>query len=209
GGRALYQTYEAVYYDQDGRRVGLRNDTWIRIERSKPREKKKYGEIALAQWTPADIARFQEAYRRQTRATERYWDDVTVRDALGRRPGAADAHRGPLPQVQLHGRRHLGEGPGQRQVRARRQGLRALRAPVREPPRRGDGHRDRRGRAAASMTRVREIARRVSNWGRWGADDERGTVNFITPDVVCRAAACVRRGTVFSLGLPFGADGPQ
>jgi len=59
------------------------------------------------------------------------------------------------------------------------------------------------------MTRVREIARRVSNWGRWGADDERGTVNFITPDVVCRAAACVRRGTVFSLGLPFGADGPQ
>src|SRR5205814_1842635 len=59
------------------------------------------------------------------------------------------------------------------------------------------------------MTRVREIARRVSNWGRWGADDERGTVNFITPDVVCRAAACVRRGTVFSLGLLFGADGPQ
>jgi len=42
------------------------------------------------------------------------------------------------------------------------------------------------------MTRVREIARRVSNWGRWGADDERGTVNFITPDVVRRAAACVR-----------------
>jgi acyl dehydratase len=29
GGRALYQTYEAVYYDQDGLRVGLRNDTWI------------------------------------------------------------------------------------------------------------------------------------------------------------------------------------
>jgi len=83
GGRALYQTYEAVYYDQDGRRVGLRNDTWIRIERSKTREKKKYGEIALAQWTPADIARFQEEYRRQTRATERYWDDVKVGDALG------------------------------------------------------------------------------------------------------------------------------
>src|SRR6059058_4552914 len=51
GGRALYQTYEAVYYDQDGRRVGLRNDTWIRIERGKARETKKYGEIALARWT--------------------------------------------------------------------------------------------------------------------------------------------------------------
>src|SRR5215471_4554773 len=53
------------------------------------------------------------------------------------------------------------------------------------------------------------LARRVSNWGRWGADDERGTVNFITPDVVRRAAGCVRRGTVFSLALPLSADGPQ
>jgi kynurenine formamidase len=59
------------------------------------------------------------------------------------------------------------------------------------------------------MDRVRELARRVSNWGRWGADDERGTLNFITPEVVRRAAACVRRGDVFSLGLAFGADGPQ
>ena len=33
---------------------------------------------------------------------------------------------------------------------------------------------------------------RVSNWGRWGADDERGTLNFITPDVVKRAAGLVR-----------------
>src|SRR5581483_7846630 len=36
-----------------------------------------------------------------------------------------------------------------------------------------------------------------------------GTVNFITPEVVRRGAACVRRGQVFSLGLPLGADGPQ
>src|SRR6185295_17975706 len=54
-----------------------------------------------------------------------------------------------------------------------------------------------------------EIARRVSNWGRWGADDERGTVNFITPEVVQRAARCVRRGHVFSLGLELGENGPQ
>ncbi|HXJ34009.1 MAG TPA: cyclase family protein [Candidatus Eisenbacteria bacterium] len=54
-----------------------------------------------------------------------------------------------------------------------------------------------------------ELARKVSNWGRWGADDERGTVNFITPEVVRRAAGCVRRGQVFSLGLTFGAEGPQ
>jgi kynurenine formamidase len=59
------------------------------------------------------------------------------------------------------------------------------------------------------MGAIAELARRVSNWGRWGADDERGTLNFITPDVVRRAAACVRRGDVFALGLPLGADGPQ
>jgi kynurenine formamidase len=59
------------------------------------------------------------------------------------------------------------------------------------------------------MERVRTIARRVSNWGRFGADDEIGTLNFITPEVVKKAAACVRRGQVFSLGLPFDKDGPQ
>jgi len=56
---------------------------------------------------------------------------------------------------------------------------------------------------------VTDLARRVSNWGRWGADDERGTVNFITPEVVQRGARAVRRGAVFSLGLDFSADGPQ
>jgi kynurenine formamidase len=59
------------------------------------------------------------------------------------------------------------------------------------------------------MDRIRDIARRVSNWGRWGAEDERGTINFITPEVIRRAAACVRHGTVFSLALPLAADGPQ
>lgn len=53
------------------------------------------------------------------------------------------------------------------------------------------------------------LGRRVSNWGRWGADDERGTVNFITPAKLKQAAACIRRGVIFSLALPFGADGPQ
>ncbi len=56
---------------------------------------------------------------------------------------------------------------------------------------------------------MREIAARVSNWGRWGTDDERGTLNFITPEVVRRAAGCVKRGAVFTLGIPLGADGPQ
>jgi len=59
------------------------------------------------------------------------------------------------------------------------------------------------------MDELREIAKKVSNWGRWGADDERGTVNFITEAKVKAAAGLVRRGRIFSLGMRFGADGPQ
>lgn len=56
---------------------------------------------------------------------------------------------------------------------------------------------------------LRELAARVSNWGRWGADDERGTLNLVTTDAVQRGVAAVRTGRVFSLAIPFDADGPQ
>jgi kynurenine formamidase len=59
------------------------------------------------------------------------------------------------------------------------------------------------------MEHIRALGKKLSNWGRWGAEDERGTLNFITPEVVKRAARLVRRGAVFSLGLSFGAEGPQ
>jgi kynurenine formamidase len=47
-----------------------------------------------------------------------------------------------------------------------------------------------------------EAAARVNNWGRWGDDDELGTLNLITPEVVKRAAGCVRTGRSFSLAWP-------
>ncbi|HEX4490378.1 MAG TPA: cyclase family protein [Acidimicrobiia bacterium] len=56
---------------------------------------------------------------------------------------------------------------------------------------------------------LRELSARVSNWGRWGTDDERGTLNLITSDAVQRGAAAVRQGRVFSLAIPFASDGPQ
>ncbi len=59
------------------------------------------------------------------------------------------------------------------------------------------------------MQDFREIGRRLSNWGRWGADDERGTVNLITPERIAAAAKLVKRGDVFDLGIPFDANGPQ
>jgi kynurenine formamidase len=56
---------------------------------------------------------------------------------------------------------------------------------------------------------LRALAQRVSNWGRWGPDDQRGTLNLITPDAVRRGAAAVRTGEAFSLAIPFDQTGPQ
>jgi kynurenine formamidase len=47
-----------------------------------------------------------------------------------------------------------------------------------------------------------------SNWGRWGADDQIGTANFITPEAIVRAVRLVRRGVVFSLAIPLDDRGP-
>jgi len=47
----------------------------------------------------------------------------------------------------------------------------------------------------------------LSNWGRWGADDEKGTVNLITPARRRAAAALVREG--FSVSLARDADTVQ
>ncbi|MET7859105.1 cyclase family protein [Streptomyces sp. NPDC005318] len=54
-----------------------------------------------------------------------------------------------------------------------------------------------------------EIAKRVNNWGRWGADDEIGTLNLITDSVVRDAAATVRTGQRIPLALPLQQDGVQ
>src|ERR687890_2682199 len=55
-----------------------------------------------------------------------------------------------------------------------------------------------------------DLADRVRNWGRWGPDDELGTINLVTPEVRRRAAACVRTGKAFSLALPLSeAEGIQ
>ena len=47
------------------------------------------------------------------------------------------------------------------------------------------------------------------NWGKWGADDELGTLNYITPDVVRHAASLVKQGKVFGLGLPYDMKSPR
>ncbi len=54
-----------------------------------------------------------------------------------------------------------------------------------------------------------EIAARVNNWGRWGSDDEIGTLNLITDEVVRAAAATVRTGRRIGLALPLKQRGVQ
>jgi len=59
------------------------------------------------------------------------------------------------------------------------------------------------------MENFKDIGKRLSNWGRWGDDDERGTLNWVTPQRMVEAARTVRSGKVFDLGIPVDADGPQ
>ena len=62
---------------------------------------------------------------------------------------------------------------------------------------------------SASIETVRELSQRHSNWGRWGPDDERGTLNLVTTEMVVAAAGLVRQGKTISMALPYDEDGPQ
>ena len=67
------------------------------------------------------------------------------------------------------------------------------------------------------MTTSRKITRddlaaaasRYKNWGRWGPDDEVGTLNFVAPEDIVAAARLVTQGKVISLALNYDKDGPQ
>jgi kynurenine formamidase len=53
----------------------------------------------------------------------------------------------------------------------------------------------------------------LKNWGRWGPDDERGTLNYIQPEHIRAAAALVRTGRSVSMEIPIntvaGPDNPN
>ena len=46
------------------------------------------------------------------------------------------------------------------------------------------------------------LHRTLSNWGRWGPEDQRGALNLITPGVTAAAAATVRSGRTVSCSRP-------
>ena len=46
------------------------------------------------------------------------------------------------------------------------------------------------------------LVRSVSNWNRWGPDDQRGALHFLTPERIAAATGLVRDGITVSLSLP-------
>ena len=49
----------------------------------------------------------------------------------------------------------------------------------------------------------------IHNWGRWGEDDQLGTLNLQTPQSILRALQLVKRGKIYNLSVPLEKDGPQ
>lgn len=64
-----------------------------------------------------------------------------------------------------------------------------------------------------SSATFEELFEACKNWGVWGPDDERGTLNFIGPHEVIAAASLVRRGRTIScarvLDTVAGPDNPR
>jgi hypothetical protein len=67
--------------------------------------------------------------------------------------------------------------------------------------------------ARVTLREFDEIYESVKNWGRWGEDDELGTLNYITPDTVRAAAGLVRSGRRATMAIPMntvaGPDNPS
>src|SRR6267154_1478400 len=55
----------------------------------------------------------------------------------------------------------------------------------------------------------RATSEKLKNWGRWGADDQIGTLNHVRPEDIVRAASLICSGKVFALGIPLDRNGPQ
>jgi kynurenine formamidase len=64
-----------------------------------------------------------------------------------------------------------------------------------------------------SVDEVKRLYDKISNWGRWGKEDQRGALNYISPQKRASAARLVDSGEIVSLSLPLstqsGPDNPQ
>lgn len=60
-----------------------------------------------------------------------------------------------------------------------------------------------------SKAAIKEASEKLSNWGRWGKDDQVGTLNHVTPEMIASAATLAKKGRVFGMGIPLDGSGPQ
>jgi kynurenine formamidase len=67
--------------------------------------------------------------------------------------------------------------------------------------------------AKVTMAEFDKIFEQVKNWGKWGPDDQLGTLNYITPQKVVEAAKLVSTGRRVSMEIPInkvaGPDNPN
>ncbi len=63
-----------------------------------------------------------------------------------------------------------------------------------------------RPKAEMSAAEFRELFESVSNWGRWGVEDERGALNLLTADRIAAAAGLVRSGETVTLSRPLNTE---
>jgi len=56
---------------------------------------------------------------------------------------------------------------------------------------------------------LKSAAEEFKNWGKWGDDDEIGTLNYTSPEDIIKASQLVKKGKVISLALNFDNSGPQ
>ena len=63
-----------------------------------------------------------------------------------------------------------------------------------------------------SLVEFEELFESLKNWGKWGENDVKGTLNYITPEKVQAAAALVKSGRSVSMAIPLntvaGPDNP-
>ena len=57
-----------------------------------------------------------------------------------------------------------------------------------------------------SEAQVLKLMESLSNWGRWGADDQKGCLNLITPEKRKQAASLVQDGVTVSCARPITTD---
>jgi len=64
-----------------------------------------------------------------------------------------------------------------------------------------------------SLAEYDTLFEKLKNWNKWGKDDEKGTLNYITPDKIAAAAGLVKTGRTVSMAIPIetaaGPDNPH